>query len=70
MFIATAGENVAKVGRVHAIPPNPMIDTTITIHWLVQERAPHKPRWMRYFKLTHLNSRNAIGNIMMKDLWI
>ncbi len=41
MLIATAGENVAKVGRVHAIPPNPMLDTTITIHWFNQERALH-----------------------------
>lgn len=68
MLIATAGENTPKVGKVYAIPPNPTHDTAITIHWMIQERAPHKPKWMRYFKQTPLNSKNAFGNVQTKDI--
>lgn len=44
MLIAIAGDNFPKIGTVQPIPPNPSIDSEISIHWMTQERAPHKPK--------------------------
>lgn len=51
MLIAIAGNNFPKVGKVMAIPPNPSLDSNISIEWMVQERATHKPKWQRSLKL-------------------
>ena len=42
MLIAIAESDIARVGKVLAIPSNISLDSNITIQWMVQERAPHK----------------------------
>ena len=44
MLIAIADSVIARVGKVLAIPSNISLDSNITIQWMVQERAPHKPK--------------------------
>jgi hypothetical protein len=69
MLIAVTGKDrMPKVGRVHAIPPNFTYDSSIPIQWMIQERAPHKPKWMRHFKQLPLNSKNAFGNVLIQDI--
>ena len=51
MLIAIADSDIARVGKVLAIPSNISLDSNITIQWMVQERAPHKPKWQRFFNL-------------------
>ena len=51
MLIAIADSDIARVGKVLAIPSNISLDSNITIQWMVQERAPHKPKWQRFLNL-------------------
>ena len=64
-LIAIAGINFPKVGEVLSIPPNPSLDSDIDVQWMNQERAPHKPRWQRCFKL---GPKNALGSTKMSDI--
>ena len=64
-LIAAPGNNFPKVGKVLSIPPNPTIESIIKIQWMGQERAPHKPKWMRSFKL---GPKNAVGCIKMNEI--
>ena len=66
MLIAVPGGTFPKVGRVQTIPPNPSVETEISVHWMIHERAPHKPKWLRNFKLS--SSKNAIGSAFIKDI--
>ena len=50
MLVAVSGQVFPKIGKVVHIPPNPGQDADITTHWLVQERAAHKPKWARFLK--------------------
>ena len=51
MLIAIADSDIARVGKVLAIPSNISLDSNITIQWMVQERVPHKPKWQRFLNL-------------------
>ena len=51
MLIAIAGDNFPRVGEVVVIPPNVSFNSFITVQWMVQERAAHKPKWQRGFKV-------------------
>lgn len=51
MLVATdAGEPFPQIRTVQDIPPNPDTTSEITIELIQQERAPHKPKWLRFFK--------------------
>ena len=43
MLVAIAGDNFPRVGEVVVIPPNVSFNSFITVQWMVQERAAHKP---------------------------
>ena len=48
MLVAIAGDNFPRVGEVVVIPPNVSFNSFITVQWMVQERAVHKPKWQRF----------------------
>jgi len=69
MLIATASRSGSfpKVGKVVAIPSNvSSITSEVTVHWMEQEQAPHKPKWFRFFKLS--SKKNAISTTAMQDI--
>lgn len=45
------------------LPPNIKDDTELVIQWMNQERAPHKSRWLRYFK-----SSVHTGSVFLDDI--
>ena len=65
MLVAIDDNSFPKVGKVAAIPPNHSLDSSISIQWLVQERAPHKPKWLRNFKI---GAREVLGETEMKNV--
>ena len=66
MLVAVSGQVFPKIGKVVHIPPNPGQDADITTHWLVQERAAHKPKWARFFKIS--TKKDAVGAIKISDI--
>ena len=66
MLVATSGATFPNIGTVKAIPPNPCMDSTIHVHWMEQERAPHKPKWIRYFKPS--TKRDAVGTVTINEI--
>ena len=66
MLIAIAESDIARVGKVLASPSNISLDSNnITIQWMVQERAPHKPKWQRIFKF---GAKDVFGETELKDV--
>ena len=47
-MIATKG-NFPKIGKVISITDNSTLESDLEVEWYIQERAAHKPRWLRYF---------------------
>jgi hypothetical protein len=67
MLIATTSSvKFPKIGRVIDIPPNLSMASTITVHWMKQEQATHKPKWLRFF--TPSGKKNAVGTTTCKDI--
>lgn len=60
MLIATTGGDLPKIGKV------PKLHSVISVHWMVQERAPHKPKWQRYFRPK--SGTTALGNVAIQDI--
>ena len=65
MLIAIATDNFPKVGEVTAIPPNVSLDSSITVKWMVQERASHKPKWQRSFKVGGKHEETKLENVLL-----
>ncbi len=51
------------MGKVLALPSQLSMDSEVTVHWMEQENAVHKPRWLRYFK-----KKNAVSSIVLKEV--
>lgn len=45
------------------IPERPTIKSSLEIEWLQQERATHKPKWLRFF-----SKSGKIGSISYSDI--
>ncbi len=41
-------------------------DSEVTVHRMEQENAIHKPRWLRYFKLS--KKKTAVSSIVLKEI--
>ena len=65
MLVAIGENSFPKVGKVAAVSPNPSLDSKINVQWMVQERAPHKPRWQRSFKI---GPREILGEIELRNV--
>ncbi len=68
MLVAAQDASFVQVGTVQAIPPEPHSNTEVTVHWMEQERAPHKPKWLRYFKPVPVTKKTAIGTLRIADI--
>ena len=66
-MIAAKGDNFPRVGRVTEIPSNPNYQSEVEVDWYRQERAPHKPRWLRYFQSTNVIGKLPIEDIILYD---
>ena len=66
MLVATIGTTIARIGTIKAIPPNPCYESQLTIHWMEQERAPHKPKWLRFFSPS--TKKDSVSTITFKDI--
>ena len=49
MIVAFEEDRGVCIAEVSCIPPNPCLDSMISINLFRQERAPHKPKWCRCF---------------------
>ena len=50
MLVAVKGELFPQIGIVKSIPHTATLESSIEVEWLQQERAPHKPTWLGFFK--------------------
>ena len=66
MLVAMQGSTFVRIGTVQVIPADPHND--VTVQWMEQERAPHKPKWLRYFKPSPINRKDAIGTVKFEDV--
>lgn len=60
------GETFPWVGTVKQVPFNPSYSSEVTIHWMEQERASHKPKWLRYFSPS--TQRDAVSIVRYSDI--
>ena len=65
MLVAVVGPTFSRVGTVQSIPSKPCYGSKLAILWLEQEKAPHKPLWMRYFRKSR---KDAAGTITFSDI--
>lgn len=64
MLVAYNGKSsIPSVAEVTQIPPNPSLESSINAVTFEQERAPHKPKWQRYF-----NKTDKTCDILLKDI--
>lgn len=68
MLVATQGATFVRVDIVQAILPDPCTDSDLTVHWMEQERALHKPKWLRYFKPVPITKKDAVGTVTFADI--
>ena len=66
MLIAILEDGFPRVGTVVAVSPNPCQTSEVQIHWMIQEKATHKPKWLRYFKPSQ--RKDAYGRIKIEDI--
>ena len=66
MLVATIGTTIARIGTIKAIPPNPCYESQLTIHWMEQERAPHKPKWLRFFSPS--TKKDSVSTVTFEDI--
>ncbi len=48
-----------------AIPPNPDLASQITVQWMAPEKAPHKSKWLRFFKPTESTGTISFADIVL-----
>ena len=66
MLVAVSSGSFPDIGKVLSISPNPNLDSDVSVHWMTQERAPHKPKWMRYFTLSQ--QKNSTGTVKISEI--
>lgn len=67
MLVAVQEGSFPKIGRVVSILANPSLESSVIVKWLSQERAPHKPKWLRYFKETNEEGAITVSTIVIYD---
>ena len=60
------GSSFPRIGTVTNIPPNATKETPFIVHWMLQERAPHKPKWLRFF--TPSTRKDSSGPVSFSDV--
>ena len=64
--IETEGASFPDVGRVIAINSSAQ-DTPVQVQWFDQERATHKPKWLRYFLPGSTTTSIRYSDILLYD---
>ena len=68
MMVATKDSNsFPKLGKVTNIPLNPTLESNIEVLWYQQEKASHKPRWLRFFLPSAASGTITIADILLYD---
>ena len=67
MMVAMKVDNFPKLGRVTGVPTNATLQSTIDVIWYRQQKASHKPRWLRFFKPSEVSGKLKIGEIVLYD---
>ena len=58
---------VPDIGKVCCIASNPNINSQIEVKLFKQERAPHKPKWLRYFFPTDKKCTLLFSDVLLYD---
>ena len=62
------GSDFLFIAKVTSVPDQPTLQSSVEVQWYCQERAPHKPRWLRYFHPSKKPSGQLqISNIILYD---
>ena len=68
MMVAARGVDAfPRIGRVTKVPGDMTLKSTVAVVWYNQERARHKPRWMRFFTETKQSGALAVEDILLYD---
>ena len=59
--------NFPRVGRVTTVPSDPTLQFFIQVEWYKQERATHKPQWLRCFSPSAVLGELQIDEIVLYD---
>ena len=49
MLVAVKGQSYLQVGTLLEVPLNATMETSISVQWMKQGKAAHKPKWSRFF---------------------
>lgn len=49
------------------VPFNLSLESAVTVNWLNPEKAPHKSRWLRYFKPSTQTASVSLQDIILYD---
>lgn len=60
-------DGLLQIAEVGTIPPNPNINSVINCILFKQERAPHKPKWLRSFSKTEKFNSVRYSDIILYD---
>ena len=69
MLVATTGpaeSTIAQVGIVQSIEGTSSLNSKLTVNWMAQEKASHKPKWLRSFKIS--TKKDSLGTITFNDI--
>ena len=67
MMVAAKGVGFPRVGKVTSIPEDRTLHSSVQVQWYHQQRAPHKPRWLRYFSPSNVSGELKIDEIVLYD---
>ena len=67
MLIAIEENSFPRLGKVIQIPTNRTMESSIEVEWLIQETAPHKPKWLRHFKASNDKGNISFSSIVLYD---
>lgn len=65
MFVAISSTAIPVVGEVSYLPADPSITCNINILVWKQEKAPHKPKWLRCFHRTSDQIEVALSAVVL-----
>lgn len=65
MVAARGDNNFPRIGKVAEIPADMTLKSAVVVVWYKQERARHKPRWMRFFTESTQSGKLAIQDIIL-----
>jgi predicted RNA-binding protein with PUA-like domain len=69
MLLAYKCDNseIPNIAQVVNIPPNPTMDSAVGVVLYKQEKAPHKPRWLRFFTVSDKTATVSMCEILLYD---